>query len=214
MTESDTRNKILTAAVQLFNERGTMEVTTNHIAAAAGISVGNLYYHFKNKEEIIRSIFTLIKKQGDTNWMPEDADGKDLMPLVLIMELLFRFYEHYSFLFRDYDYILRKDPDMIEAFRNLIKARKDSTGHFLDQARRAGLMKKLDEREMEALFHNTWLISNHWYSYAEMIGLKDREIIASRGVIQTLTPMRSALTRKGNEYLDRALEPYWKRGFP
>src|ERR1044071_6890013 len=51
------RKRVLDAALQLFNERGTAVVSTNHIAAAASISPGNLYYHFRNKEEIIRTLF-------------------------------------------------------------------------------------------------------------------------------------------------------------
>jgi len=38
-------------------------VTTNHIAAV-GISPGNLYYHFRNKEGIIRAIFEQMDAYG------------------------------------------------------------------------------------------------------------------------------------------------------
>lgn len=51
-----TKDRIASAAVELFNASGVGPVTTNHIAAHLGISPGNLYYHFANKEEILVAI--------------------------------------------------------------------------------------------------------------------------------------------------------------
>jgi len=51
-----TRERIIEMAIRLFNEQGTGAVSTNHIAGALEMSPGNLYYHFRNKEEIIRAI--------------------------------------------------------------------------------------------------------------------------------------------------------------
>jgi len=53
----NTKEKILYSALKLFNKKDTKSITTNHIAKEAGISPGNLYYYFKNKEEIIRTLY-------------------------------------------------------------------------------------------------------------------------------------------------------------
>ena len=53
------RTAILDAARHLFTQHGIDPVTTNQIAAEAGISPGNLYYWFRSKAEIVRACSTL-----------------------------------------------------------------------------------------------------------------------------------------------------------
>ncbi|MCP4130074.1 MAG: TetR/AcrR family transcriptional regulator [bacterium] len=53
------REKIISIAISLFAEFGFEETTTNMIAGEAGISVGSIYTHFKDKWEI----FLLILEQ-------------------------------------------------------------------------------------------------------------------------------------------------------
>tara|TARA_R110000868_G_scaffold13397_10_gene62594 strand:+ start:6566 stop:7258 length:693 start_codon:yes stop_codon:yes gene_type:complete len=56
-----TRDRIIETALELFNTRGVGTVTTNEIAAVAGISPGNLYYYFANKQEIVRVLLPRIE---------------------------------------------------------------------------------------------------------------------------------------------------------
>lgn len=51
-----TRQRILEAARELFNQKSYKAVTMREIAAHAGIAVGNLTYHFRRKEDIARAL--------------------------------------------------------------------------------------------------------------------------------------------------------------
>jgi AcrR family transcriptional regulator len=50
------RQKILETAEKLFSEKGYNEVSMRNISDSLGISVGNLTYHFKKKEDLIEAV--------------------------------------------------------------------------------------------------------------------------------------------------------------
>ncbi len=60
-----TRQRIVQTALELFNQQGERQVTTNHIAAHLGISPGNLYYHFRNKQTIVLELFSQYEQLVD-----------------------------------------------------------------------------------------------------------------------------------------------------
>ena len=54
------QQQITEAALHVIGQKGINGATTVEIASAAGISEGNLYRHFRNKEEIIKSVIDKI----------------------------------------------------------------------------------------------------------------------------------------------------------
>src|SRR3989475_7198085 len=52
-----TRTAIIDAALRLFRERGYDATTMRAIAAEAGVSVGNAYYYFESKEQLIQGFY-------------------------------------------------------------------------------------------------------------------------------------------------------------
>lgn len=49
---------ILDAAERLMQQRGVVETSTVDVAAAAGVSVGRLYYWFPDKDAVVRAVLT------------------------------------------------------------------------------------------------------------------------------------------------------------
>ena len=63
---SKTKKKIIAAALKLFNQNGLVNVRLQHIADEAFISIGNMAYHYHNKETILSVIYEeLIEQQKD-----------------------------------------------------------------------------------------------------------------------------------------------------
>jgi AcrR family transcriptional regulator len=102
-----TKEKILVVSTDLFNKNGVVAMTTNHVAKAMGISPGNLYFHFANKEEIIRHIFKEMCQETYSHW--KTTPGKRLKhPIKVIIEN-FEVYWNYRFFHREMYYLRRKD---------------------------------------------------------------------------------------------------------
>ena len=57
MNERSTRERILDAAEMLFAEDGLHAVSVRQIAAAAGVPIGLITYHFVSKEGLYRAVF-------------------------------------------------------------------------------------------------------------------------------------------------------------
>ncbi|MBI0377462.1 TetR/AcrR family transcriptional regulator, partial [Streptomyces albiflaviniger] len=61
------RERIVLEGLRLFNEDGFDAVSTNHISKKLGISPGNLYYHFRNKEEIAFELYSRMTDEVRRN---------------------------------------------------------------------------------------------------------------------------------------------------
>lgn len=55
--ETDVKAQIMTAALNLFAEKGFAKTSMNDIVRAAGLSKGGVYWHFPSKDALVQAIF-------------------------------------------------------------------------------------------------------------------------------------------------------------
>ena len=65
-----TRDSILDAAELLFAERGVSSTTLQHIATAAGVTRGAIYWHFKNKQALLTAMNAVMLRLGHNHREP------------------------------------------------------------------------------------------------------------------------------------------------
>lgn len=104
---------ILEVSRELFNEKGTQSSTTNHIAKAMGISPGNLHYHYKNREEIIRLLY--IKMHSETK-LPVEELPKSLAVLHEHEKQLIEIRWKYRFFFKEMVSLFIRDSELEELY--------------------------------------------------------------------------------------------------
>lgn len=151
------KDQILDTALGLFNESGTHAVTTNHIARAMGISPGNLYYHFKNKEDIIRQLLARLKDEFSTllqmDWelVPSQQTLNDFADQGC--EIIYR----YRFIYAELATLLTRDPLFKEMYIEIKRERVgefESVFQFLSQ--RGLLSYPLSTDDAQILFFVIW----------------------------------------------------------
>ncbi|MBC7809353.1 MAG: TetR/AcrR family transcriptional regulator [Akkermansiaceae bacterium] len=165
------RERILDAALRLFNETGTANVSTNLIAEGAGISVGNLYYHFKNKEQIVRALFERFSDDTDRAFaLPEDRvptpDDLDTL-LRLNFVVLWR----HRFFYRERIALLQRDPELMVRYRVVRQRGFDGFSHLLRSFTDAGFMRlPVTPEEESQLAQVCWIVSDFFLPFLESDG--------------------------------------------
>lgn len=177
-----TREKILDTALTLFNNEGTSAVSTNHIAEAAGISPGNLYYHFRNKEEIIRGLFERLFAANDKAFnLPKDQ-LPTLDDLQAMVKTNYKILWQYRFAHRELAALLHADDELRTRFL-IVRKRGFEGFHQLFQAfSTAGIFKpSTDPKVIQNLAETCWLITEFWLNSLEISGKTVNETQMSHG---------------------------------
>ncbi|MGH3587310.1 MAG: TetR family transcriptional regulator [Pseudonocardia sp.] len=78
-----TRDAIVTAALELFREHGFEGTTMRAVADRAGVSVGNAYYYFSSKDELIQGFYDQLVAEHRALALPELQGRTDLAERLL-----------------------------------------------------------------------------------------------------------------------------------
>ncbi|MGE5372781.1 MAG: TetR/AcrR family transcriptional regulator [Solirubrobacterales bacterium] len=169
MSGSKRRDQILEKARHLFNLHSASATTTNHIAAEMGISPGNLYYYFSNKEEIVRELFEQMYAQMTVMWETPGFHNSEEGILEFSVKLS-ALMVAYRFTFKELNALVKRDPLLRESFSAKVRARHQMIIEIFDTWVAAGIMKPfVSSLEKEYMAQNAWLLGLMWITFAETI---------------------------------------------
>lgn len=161
------RNKIIDTALELFNAHGATAVGTNRIAQKLGISPGNLYYHFKNKQDIIRAIFEMIRADMAEvmKEIPSDLSTEASSAYLLgSMRVVWK----YRFFYADLVSLLHDDPELQRQFLAMRAHTMATTIKLYRRLIDIGQMTRPEyEWQVETLTLNTWIVASNWVRYLQ-----------------------------------------------
>jgi AcrR family transcriptional regulator len=207
-----TRERILETSLALFNRDGEPHVTTAHIADEMNISPGNLYYHFRNKDEIIAELYAAYEKGVAPLLAVPDGAAPEVDDLWFVLHLMFERMNEYRFLYRDLDEITSRNRKLALRVADLLRRIERAVLELCRSLVRAQRMQA-SESEMVALAANVTLVATYWMSWQRVggahAGARGDEMnldVAAFHVLALFAPYligdgRELIARLGEEYL-------------
>ena len=162
-----TRERILATSLALFNRAGEPHVTTADIADEMNISPGNLYYHFRNKDDIIGELYAAHEAEMARLLDVPQGAPVSVEDFWLLLHLLFERMGDYRFFYRDLDEIASRNRRIAQRFAAHLRAREAAFATLADGLAGAGAMHASPE-ERRALARNIVLIATYWMSFQRL----------------------------------------------
>lgn len=199
----NTYQRIIDESLHLFNQAGERNITTNHIAHHLGISPGNLYYHFRNKEEIIYQIFLQYKDHIRQNIAHPEDRPFSVSDIFTYLDQAFRTIWMFRFMFYDLSGLLDRNPQLHAEYHQFI--REEIRGRLqaiFRECRQCGFVK-IEEGDMDSMLNQIWLLIRFWFTFEQ--------------TAYPTTPPTEASSRRGIQQVLFVLKPYiqapWKAVF-
>ena len=156
------KEKILTAALKLFNKNGMVNVRLQHIADDALVSVGNLAYHYKNKEAILSALYEVLTKR-----QKQLLAEYRIVPLFDNIDRLFhhtfQLQQEYIFFYLDTLEIVRAYPSVSIKHQEQINSQVSQLKVILNfNVSRGALVKEPMEGVFDQLALQIWMTMDFW----------------------------------------------------
>jgi AcrR family transcriptional regulator len=197
MKES-TREAILQISLKLFNERGGYAITLRQIALESQMSQGNLNYHFKKKEDILKELFTQFSIALNNEFSEVAKLGPNFYYIFELARKTIVLQMQYRFLFVDLNYLIQDLPEIETAVKDSMLQRINQFKQLFKVFVEKGFMRKPEYKtEYDELATRLYLLGV--YSILPLV--KEYEMNELKTIKKYLTIILSAcypyLTKSG-----------------
>ena len=201
-----TRERIVQVSLELFNREGEPNVTSVDISNELDISPGNLYYHFRGKEELVPELFARFYEQLQLI-LREPLDRRlDTAEHWYYLVVVFEHIHAYRFLYRNISLIMQRYEQIQRPFRRLIQMKRDAARALCRQLREAGVLHA-DPARIELLSQSIALTITYWMNFANLLTehADDDEQPIRDGVLQVVSLIAPYLGELEASFMDTAL---------
>jgi len=202
-----TKDKIIATAIDLFNIHGTKAISTNHIAKEMDISPGNLYYHFRSKNDIIRSISDNFSNElGSVFKIQLDTIADFSSNLTSLFNRFFKIQQSYQFLFLEGVHLTKQDSRLLDNYTNLRSLIKKGYHELLSNLVKIKIMKRQSLNIIDDLLDAQWIIMWYWINHTIMDRNTYDDFQIQKGIKLSFSIIKPYLTLIGKVEFDKTLK--------
>ena len=194
MKKKKTKEKILEAAILLFNRFGLPNVKLQQIANECNISVGNLAYHFQYKEDLMSTITESIHAE-----ISPIVGGENQFPLLIDFDnQLSKYYaliNQFAFFFLDVVELERSYPNIHQQRVQYINMMIDQIYQWITENVNKGIFHREIHADQHAhSAHAIWMIISFWLTQKKVLSTSgsDEEkfkIVVWNQLLPSFTPV-------------------------
>lgn len=152
----DIKAEILAQARMLFNEHGFMNVSMRDIADSLHISVGNLTYHFRRKEELIMAV-----ANGRGFGLPPQPHS--IKQLDTLLRQVYRRLHENSFLYCQQRQLAGISGELLSFHNRVMELHRQYILSAIGRLQAAGLVRQAEyEHQYEQLADAIHIVCIHW----------------------------------------------------
>jgi len=129
-----TAEKILLVSLEMFNNQGESNITSVDIANEMEISPGNLYYHFKGKEEIIVALVALWRERMSHLFAMRKELIHNISDLFAYLYLLAEGQHLFRFIVYNPVELYQRYPEVSKPIQRIVRWQEETVHHVLQQA--------------------------------------------------------------------------------
>ena len=191
--------KVKNAARELFNRGGLLNVRLQHISDEAIVSVGNIGYHFPNKEHIVTALWEDLLEQRKS-LLAEFRVVPLFEDIERLLRSVFQLQQHYLFFYIDAPSIIQAFPTIAASWLEHQAWQRATIGMMFQFNVARGVFRAEPYpdyfNELAEIF---WLTADGWPSRQRSLGAPEHDFQAYR---QTIWSFLSTL------FTDRGWQEY------
>ena len=202
---SKTKTRVLSTALGLFNNEGESLVSAVDVASVMGISPGNLYYHYKGKDEIILALFEDFEEEIRIVLSSPITEPLNLKDNWVYLYIIFEEIYDFRFFYRNMSELLTRIPDLRSRFARILALKETTVFSMLSTLEEGGYLA-FEEGEKAALAGRLTQHFTFWLQYHDLRhGTTPPKSLIDQGVFMTLIQITPFWT-EGEGYSNRLQE--------